>query len=98
MTAAQVFWVSVEKLSGVVAPSRHPTYRSSLMQHAQRLARPGPVANAVPANSLRSEIDRRRGMGLAFTLKEAVALLVPPCVEIAEHHPRRERIFLHPAS
>lgn len=68
------------------------------MQHAQRLARPGPVANAVPANSLRSEMDRRRGMGIAFTLKEAIAIVVPLCTEIAEHHARGARMFVHPSS
>ena len=68
------------------------------MQHAQRLARPGPVANAVPANSLRSEMDRRRAMGTAFTLKECVAIMVPLCTEIAEHHGRGERLFVHPSS
>jgi hypothetical protein len=68
------------------------------MQHAQRLARPGPAANAVPANSLRSEMDRRREMGTAFTLKEAVAIVVPLCVEIVEHHARGERMFVHPSS
>ena len=68
------------------------------MQHAQRLARPGPVANAVPANSLRSEMDRRRALGEAFSLKEAIAIVVPLCTDIAEHHARGERMFVHPSS
>src|SRR6266540_1643835 len=94
----QVFPIAVEKHSGRVAPSRYPTYRSTLMQHAQRFARPGPVANAVPANSLRSEMDRRRGLGTAFTLKEAVAIVVPLCTDVAERHLRGERLFVHPSS
>jgi eukaryotic-like serine/threonine-protein kinase len=43
-------------------------------------------------------MDRRRGMGVAFTLKEAVAIVVPLCVELAEHHARGERMFVHPSS
>jgi hypothetical protein len=68
------------------------------MQQAQRFARPGPVANAVPANSLRSEMDRRRAQGTAFTLKEAVAIVVPLCTDIADRHARGERLFVHPSS
>jgi hypothetical protein len=68
------------------------------MQQAQRFARPGQVANAVPANSLRSEMDRRRAQTTAFTLKEAVAIVVPLCTDIAERHARGERLFVHPSS
>jgi hypothetical protein len=43
-------------------------------------------------------MDRRRAMGTAFTLKECVAIMVPLCTEIAEHHGRGERLFVHPSS
>lgn len=68
------------------------------MQHAPRLARPAPAANALPANSLRSEMDRRRALGEVFTLKEAIAIVVPLCTSIGERHTRGDRLFVHPSS
>src|SRR6266542_1193097 len=68
------------------------------MQHVQRLARQAPIGTTKPADSLRSEMERRRSRGDAFTLKEAIAIVVPLCTDIAEHHRRGERMFVHPSS
>ncbi len=68
------------------------------MQHASHVARPGAAANAIPGNSLRSEMDRRRGIGVVFTLKEAIAVIVPLCTDIAQQHARGARIFVHPST
>ncbi len=56
------------------------------------------MGKAVPADSLRSEMERRRSRGEAFTLKEAIGIIVPLCTDIAEHHRRGERLFVHPSS
>jgi len=43
-------------------------------------------------------MERRRGLGVAFTLKEAIAIIVPLSTDLAEHHARGERMFVHPSS
>jgi len=68
------------------------------MQHAQRLDKSGPQGQPQPAQSLRSELERRRAQGKTFSIKEAVNIIVPLCVEVAERHSRGERLFLHPSS
>ena len=47
------------------------------------------MGHSIPANSLRSEMERRRATGHSFTLKEAVAIVVPLCTDIAAASPRR---------
>src|SRR4051812_38364093 len=54
----------------------------------------GPLAQ----NTLRAELDERRAKGTAHTLKEAVGLIVPLAVELAQRHGAGERLFLHPSS
>ncbi|HKQ69445.1 MAG TPA: hypothetical protein VJT73_08905 [Polyangiaceae bacterium] len=68
------------------------------MQQAQPLVNRGPGNNTVPADSLRSEIERRREHGQAFQLREAIAIIVPLCTDLAEHHARGERLFVHPST
>ncbi|HMJ52171.1 MAG TPA: hypothetical protein VK540_08845 [Polyangiaceae bacterium] len=43
-------------------------------------------------------MERRRGQGRAFSIKEAVNVIVPLCVEVAQRHGRGERLFVHPSS
>jgi eukaryotic-like serine/threonine-protein kinase len=43
-------------------------------------------------------MERRRDLGTAFTLKEAIAIVVPLCTDIGAHHARGERLFVHPSS
>lgn len=68
------------------------------MQHAQRLDKPGPQGQTQPAQSLRSEMERRRAQGKAFSIKEAVNIIVPLCVEVSHRHSRGDRMFVHPSS
>ncbi len=43
-------------------------------------------------------MERRRGLGEVFTLKEAIAIVVPLCTELGEHHQRGARLFVNPSS
>jgi len=67
------------------------------MQPAPRLDQPSAKSQTQPAQSLRSEMERRRAQGRTFSIKEAVNIIVPLCVEVAERHGRGDRLFLHPS-
>jgi eukaryotic-like serine/threonine-protein kinase len=67
------------------------------MQHAPRLDQPSAKGQTQPAQALRSEMERRRAQGRAFSIKEAVNIIVPLCLEAAQRHDRGERLFLHPS-
>jgi hypothetical protein len=54
------------------------------------------VAAAAP--SLRSHIEARRSQGALFSLREAVGVIVPLCVELAEYHAAGHTFFVHPSS
>jgi hypothetical protein len=54
------------------------------------------VAAAAP--SLRSHIEARRSQGALFSLREAVGVIVPLCVELAEYHAAGHAFFVHPSS
>jgi len=43
-------------------------------------------------------MERRRAQGRAFSIKEAVNIIVPLCVEVGHLHSRGERLFVHPSS
>jgi hypothetical protein len=43
-------------------------------------------------------MERRRASGAAFSVREAIALMVPLCTELAKQHARGARLFVHPAS
>jgi eukaryotic-like serine/threonine-protein kinase len=42
-------------------------------------------------------MERRRAQGQKFSIKEAVNIIVPLCVEAAQRHSRGERLFVHPS-
>jgi hypothetical protein len=67
------------------------------MQQAESLTKSASPSQTIP-NSLRQEMEKRRAAGQAFQLKEAVGLIVPLCTDIAQHHARGERLFVHPSS
>jgi len=67
------------------------------MQQAQPLTKSTAPSSTIP-DSLRHEMEKRRASGHAFTLKEAVGIIVPLCTDIAQHHARGERMFVHPSS
>ncbi len=53
---------------------------------------------AAVAPSLRSHIEARRSQGAIFSLREAVGIVVPLAVELAEYHAAGHTFFVHPSS
>jgi hypothetical protein len=53
---------------------------------------------AAAAPSLRSHIEARRSQGALFSLREAVGVIVPLAVELAEYHHAGHTFFVHPSS
>lgn len=53
--------------------------------------------NSVPPGSLRAEMDARHGAGRTFSVREATAILVPLCMQLAHLHEARQRLFVHPS-
>jgi hypothetical protein len=50
------------------------------------------------AGSLREALDTRRARGERFSLREAIAILVPLATQLAELHAKGERLFVHPSA
>jgi hypothetical protein len=48
--------------------------------------------------TLRSLLDARRDEGRTMSLEEAVAVIVPLCLELQERHARGERLYVHPSA
>ncbi len=65
---------------------------------SQAMLTPLPVATSVTPGTLRAEMEARRAAGNRFTIREAIAAIVPLCTELAERHGRGETLFLHPSS
>jgi len=54
------------------------------------------VVPSIPANmTLRSLLDARRAEGRRFTLAEAIAVVVPVCVDLQARHARGEKLYVH---
>jgi hypothetical protein len=47
--------------------------------------------------TLRGLLDERRAAGQRLRLDEAIAILVPVCLDLRERHGRGERVFVHPS-
>ncbi len=62
------------------------------------LGTPLPVGAVVMPGTLRAKMEELRAAGTPFTLKQAVGIIVPLCVEAAERHAGGETLFLHPSS
>jgi len=59
-----------------------------------RRASPVPIA---PGKSLRALLESRRVAGTTLSLDEAIAMIVPLCLDLKERHERGERIYVHPS-
>jgi hypothetical protein len=57
-----------------------------------------PVGNAIVPGSLRAEMEARRSAGRRFSVKEALGIVVPACIHLAELHGRGARLLAHPSS
>ncbi len=67
------------------------------MTSAQHLVTPLPVGNAVAPGSLRARLEELRSRGTQLNLKQAVGIVVPLCVQLAELHRAGNKLFLHPS-
>jgi len=47
--------------------------------------------------TLRTLIDQRNADGQRFSLDEAIAIIVPLCVDLKERHDRGEQLYVHPS-
>jgi eukaryotic-like serine/threonine-protein kinase len=65
---------------------------------SQAMLTPLPVGSSIAQGSLRAEIEARRAAGSRFSLKEAIAVVVPVCVKLAELHAQGRTLFVHPSS
>jgi eukaryotic-like serine/threonine-protein kinase len=68
------------------------------MTTAQYLGTPLPVGATVIPGTLRAAIEELRAQGTTLNLQQAVAIIVPLCVEVAERHRSNELLYLHPSS
>ena len=50
---------------------------------------------ASPTTTLRMLLDQRRTEGRALSLDEAIAIIVPLCLDLKERHAGGERLFVH---
>ncbi len=65
---------------------------------SQAMTNPLPVGSSVVPGSLRAEMEARRAAGKSFSLKEAIGIIVPLCVELAELHRQGQTLYVHPSS
>ncbi len=59
---------------------------------------PLPVGSTIVPGTLRASMEELRAKASHFTLKQAVGIVVPLCVEAAERHAAGENLFLHPST
>ena len=65
---------------------------------SQHLATPLPVGAAVLPGTLRARLEEARARGDRFNIKQAVGIIVPLCVEVADLHRAGHRLFVHPSA
>lgn len=58
---------------------------------------PLPVGMAVTPGSLRARLEELRSRGTQLNLKQAVGIVVPLCVQLADLHRAGQKLFLHPS-
>ncbi len=68
---------------------------SAMTAPASSGAHPGASASTV---SFRQVLDARRGEGRRLTLDDAIAIIVPLCVDLKQRHAAGERLFVHPSA
>jgi eukaryotic-like serine/threonine-protein kinase len=68
------------------------------MTSAQRIGTPLPVGATVIPGTLRAHMEEARAQSTAMTLREAVGVIVPLAVEVAERHAAGDALFVHPSS
>jgi eukaryotic-like serine/threonine-protein kinase len=68
------------------------------MTTAQRIGTPLPVGSTIIPGTLRAKMEEARARGALYTLRDAVGLIVPLAVEIADRHAAGEILYVHPSS
>ncbi|MGA7122019.1 MAG: hypothetical protein WBY94_18060 [Polyangiaceae bacterium] len=59
----------------------------------------GTAAQSIPSSmTLRSLLDARRAEGRRMSLEEAIAVIVPVCLDLQDRHARGEKLFVHPSA
>ena len=51
-----------------------------------------------PTMTLRALLEERRSEGRRMSLEEAIAVIVPVCLDLQERHARGERLYVHPSA
>ncbi len=65
---------------------------------SQAMQTPLPVGASIVPGSLRAQMDARRAAGGAYSIQEAIAVIVPLCVRLAELHAQGKTLYVHPSS
>ena len=56
-----------------------------------------PLHTIPPSMTLRALLDARRAEGRTMSLDEAIAVIVPLCLDLHERHARGEKLYVHPS-
>jgi hypothetical protein len=56
-----------------------------------------PLQTIPPSSTLRSLLDARRADGKRISIDEAIAIIVPVCLDLKERHDRGEKLYVHPS-
>lgn len=67
------------------------------MQSAPATTIAKPASSIPPAMTLRGLLDDRRAARRRLSLEEAIAVIVPVCVDLQARHARGERLYVHPS-
>ncbi len=59
---------------------------------------PASVSTSIVPGSLRAEMEARRAEGRPFEIREAVAVAVPLCTQLAQLHGGGKRLFVYPSA
>jgi hypothetical protein len=65
---------------------------------SQAMQTPLPVGASIVPGSLRAQMDARRAAGGHYSVQEAIAVVVPLCVRLAEVHAQGKTLYVHPSS
>lgn len=65
---------------------------------ASTVSTPLPIGTSVVPGSLRAELEARRAAGETFDIREAIAVGVPLCTQLAEQHAGGKRLFVYPSA
>src|SRR5260370_1903374 len=76
----------------------YPPGQSMAMPNASTPPGATPLRSFPSPVTLRSLLDARRCEGRRMSLAEAIAVIVPVCLDLQERHARGERLLVHPSS